>query len=160
MTEAMIKAYNAKYNGQPLSIKQWGQLLTFCMKTQPFLPFSENAFLEILQKAIDFACIYRFNPHVENRFRKELDELILRFYPNGYKGGGSLTNNQVNSIAKIKNPRYQMSVGFPRPYNPIEKVAFVKTQRACYRWLTSQNDPNCSDELIDALIKIGLMLPR
>lgn len=160
----MFRACNDRYKGQPLEDKQRWQLVHFCEKTQPFLPFAEVVFLDLLQKAIDFSCICRSNPYskeeYKSEFREKLAEFIVRFYPNGYKGGGSLTNNMLISIAKIKSPRYQMSVGFPSPYNPIEKVAFVKTQRACYKWLTSQNDPNCIDELIDALIKIGLMLPR
>lgn len=160
MTEAMFRACNDRYKGQPLEDKQRWQLVHFCEKTQPFLPFAEVVFLDLLQKAIDFSCQSRYNPRYADKFKEELQIFSTKYYPHGFKGKGSLDSEQYRTVFNIKKPRFKDRWSFPTIYNPIEKTALVKTQRACYKWLTSQNSPDCTDELIDALIKIGLMLPR
>lgn len=130
---------------EELSSKQYIQLIKLCKEFQPYMPFDEVVFLQLVS-ATRVYCDrgnYPFRDDKKARFQSLLmDDLVAKvkskYYFNGIKPNNKpLTNNFyriINSYtARVKTAT--LGINDIRMYNPIEKVLFVKLVRACRDFL-------------------------
>ncbi len=138
MNPALLIAINKKYEAEPLLCNQHYQLIVFARKTQPYLPFKEIAFIELIKICALYCNRFWWNENGPvDSLKQDLQKFKQKYYPYGFKlNNKSLDSEQYKMLYRLRNPRFKMG-GFPEPYNPMEKIAFVKIQRACYKWLTS-----------------------
>ena len=162
MNPTLIAATKKRCEASPLSGDQWCQLLSFTRRTQPYLPFKDLAFVEL----IDICALYcnrvwwNENGPVDS-LKRDLQKFKQKYYPYGFKiNNKSLDSGQYKILYRLRSPRFRMAGGFPDPYNPMEKIAFVKTQRACYRWLTSLESEQSTDEFINKLGIIAMLIRK
>lgn len=159
--DVILEQVRSQYKGQRITDKQWYQLISFCRKTQPYLPFKETAFLVLMQKTVDFCIIVPTYSGHEDRFREDLKKFMSQYYPYGYKNSNkSLSDDVYKNLLRLSTPRFQSNYGFPTPYNPIEKICFVKTQRACFKWLTGDRSDDSTQQFIECIKTISNLIRR
>ncbi len=126
---------------EELSISQYVQLLNLCKEFQPYMPFDELAFLELVSAARIYCdkSDYGYYSDKELRFQNLLiDNLIAKikskYYFNGIKSNKNELNRNHCRIINNYIPRVKtatLGINDIRTYKPIEKVLFVKLVRAC-----------------------------
>lgn len=131
-----------------LSAKQHFQLMELCKEFQPYMPFDEVVFLQLVSAARVYCdkSNYPFQNEKEERFKNLLVNDMTakvrgKYYFNGIKSNGKiLTDNQYRTIynytPRVKTPT--LGVNDMRTYKPIEKVLFMKLIRACRDFLRAK----------------------
>lgn len=131
-----------------LTIKQKVQLIHWCKEFQPYLPFDEIVFMELVSAARAYCdgSVYPFFSDKKKRFEElfigeKVSKIKSKYYFCGLKSPNkSLRRNQLimldRYIPRVKVP----SLGFNdiRTYKPIEKVLFIKIIRACRDYMRAK----------------------
>lgn len=140
---------------QYLSRKQSLQIIHICERTQTYLPFNEIVFINFLGKII-IPFVREYTAYVKNNtdvvikiLEDNIDEMIMKYYPNGFK------------VNKYRYYGYepiicQRMFRFNCDFQEIEKVVFIKTVRACRDFFYSGFKNK--EEFVDKLIKISYIL--
>ena len=129
---------------EDLSVKQFFQLLKLCREFQPYLPFDDIVFLEVVTAARGF-CDYAMYPLVrgDQRFEvilmRDINKIKGKYYFNGIKPNDkNLTARQINYLDKYI-PRVKLvTFGALDGYRPVEKVLFLKIVRACGEFMRAK----------------------
>lgn len=130
-----------------LTVKQEVQLIRLCKEFQPYLPFDEIVFMEIVSVAREYCDgnVFPFLGDKGKRFQevvgKNMSKIKSKYYFCGFKSPNKpLTTKQLimlnRYIPRVKVP----SFGFNdmRTYRPIEKVLFIKIVRACRDYMRAK----------------------
>ena len=132
-----------------LTGKQFCQLRSISEKVQPYLPFTEVAFLELIK----IASAIIFNKGFNNSHLSVRNGLVRfknKFYMNGLKiNTHCLTDEQYKYLWQFDTPRMD---AFMTKYKPIERDVFVMTFRACKRYMITGMTKESEDTLIERLI--------
>jgi len=132
-----------EFEVEPLSSKQYCQLLSLCKEFQPYTKVDEVVFLDVVFAARQFCDrrvrTYYYSSPKQERFDKLLiEELIAeikkKYYFNGIIYSGRIS--QPEKYNKIYKTRVYPIVRVPdfgiiRKYEPREKELFMKIVRAC-----------------------------
>lgn len=130
---------NIRYSSyEELSIKQWVQLLNLCKEFQPYMPFEDVVFLEVITAAREYCSygMYPYHNECSKRFEailmKNIIKIKAKYYFNGIRSNSkNLTSRQFNYMDKYI-PRVKIAAFEPLAgYKPVEKVLFLKIVRAC-----------------------------
>lgn len=137
-----------------LTGKQMGQLVNISAKAQPYLPFEEVVFVRLLKLAFKFIHGWM---NEESFFRKDLDKFNGKYYSRGFKvNNHNLTSYQLSELfTSFLRPRM---IEFMKPYQPIERDAFVMTFRACKHYMITGRTKESEDVLIERLKEIKNIL--
>lgn len=137
-----------------LTGKQMSQLADISAKTQPYLPFTEVAFVRLLKLAFTFIHSWC---NAELFFRKDLDKFNAKYYGKGFKvNTHELTSYQLSEL--FTSFHYPRMIEFMKPYQPIERDAFVMMFRACKRYMITGRTKESEDLLIERLKEIKSIL--
>lgn len=147
---------------ESLSYKQYLQLVDLCKEFQPYLPFDEVVFLELVTVARIYCDknMFPFRGNTkEERFQKILTDDYLKRIKGKYYFNGIKTNKNelsIQHLTKIRRyvPRVKMpSFGYndPRNYRPIEKILFVKIVRACRDFMRARMSKKAEQAFFDKL---------
>lgn len=133
-----------------LTGKQMAQLVSISSKVQPYLPFEEVVFARLLKLALTFIHGWM---NAESFFREDLAKFNAKYYSRGFKvNTHELTGKQINEIFKsYHSPRM---IEFMKPYQSIEREAFVMTFRACKQYMITGCTKESEDMLIERLKEI------
>nr|DAN18511.1 MAG TPA: hypothetical protein [Bacteriophage sp.] len=133
---------------EELSFKQNLQLLKLCKEFQPYMPFNEVVFLELVSVARIYCDKSNFGYYSEKEFRfqsllmKDFVTVIKnKYYFNGIKPNGRVLDNNHYRIINNYIPRVKtatLGINDIRTYKPIEKVLFMKLVRACRDFLRTK----------------------
>ena len=127
-----------------LTGKQYRQLISISEQAQPYLPFTEVAFLELMKIASAIIFNKGFN-NSDLSVRSGLVRFKSKFYFHGMKvNTRRLTDEQY---------KYLMT-----RYKPIERDVFVMTFRACKRYMITGMTKESEDTLIERLISIANLM--
>lgn len=138
-----------------LTYKQYAQLRSIAEKVQPYLPFTEVAFLELVKVASTVILNKGYN-NSELAVRSGLVRFKSKFYMNGLKiNTRYLTNEQYKYLRQFYTPRMD---AFMKPYRPIERDVFVMIFRACKRYMITGMTKESEDLLIERLISISHLM--
>lgn len=130
-----------------LTSKQEAQLMHLCEEFQPYLPFNEIVFMELVTAAREYcdSSLYPFLYDKGERFRELfINRNALRIKSKYYSFGFTASNKhkplspeQITMLYKYV-PRVQIPcLGGAQP-SPAEKVLFIKIVRACRDYLRSR----------------------
>lgn len=143
-----------------LSDKQWHQLHQLCMEFQPYMPFEEIVFMEVVRSARIFCdkSVYPFINEKQKRFNelligKQLAEVKAKFYFNGIKANKNILDPVHYMYLRNYVPRVKTSL-LPNNligYNPIEKVLFIKIIRACRDFMRSKMSKDAEQAFFEKL---------
>lgn len=143
----------------PLSDKQRWQLLAFASKTQSYLPFNEVTFLELINLTINVCCSFKYHSGIESKFRNDLALFRQKYYPHGFKVNNRFMNNsKYSTVLSLKRPRFALGLDRTFVYRPIETIAFIMAQRACYRYIISEDNEENIQRFIDKLKQIAICI--
>lgn len=147
-----------------LSYKQINQLWNIAEKAQTHLPFEEVTFLKLVElcKTFCFQSCYneKYGSGANDLFKKHLEEFKIKYYPYGVKvNKRKLSGEHVDIVMKHQSPRFIVT-NIPEPYTPIEKIAFVRTFRACRDCFYAGMTDESTDELIGRLKRIRIMINK
>lgn len=131
-----------------LTVKQEIQLIRLCKEFQPYLPFDEIVFMELVSAAREYcdSSVFPFINDKDKRFQelfigKNVSKIKSKYYFCGFKSSNKpLTTEQLimlnRYIPRVKVPNF----GFNnmRTYKPIEKVLFIKIVRACRDYMRAK----------------------
>lgn len=131
-----------------LTVKQEVQLIRLCKEFQPYLPFDEIVFMELVSAAREYCdgSVFSFFSDKDKRFQelfigKNVSKIKSKYYFCGFKSPNKpLTTKQYimlnRYIPRVKIP----SFGFNdmQTYRPIEKVLFIKIVRACRDYMRAK----------------------
>lgn len=123
---------------EDLFAKQRIQLVRLCEEFQPYMPFEDVVFLEVVAAAREF-CDHGSYPfcirygRFERLLMKKLNKIKAKYYINGIKPNNrQLTNRQFIYIHHKYIPRVRITFFEPlEGYRPVEKILFMKIVRAC-----------------------------
>lgn len=137
-----------------LTGKQMTQLANISAKTQPYLPFEEVAFARLLK--LTFVFIHSWC-NAESFFRKDLAKFNAKYYSRGFKvNTHDLTSYQLSELfTSFLRPRM---IEFMKPYQSIERDAFVMMFRACKRYMITGRTKESEDILLEKLKEIKNIL--
>ncbi len=131
-----------------ITYKQLTQLISLCREFQPFMPFEELAFLDLVSASKIFcdAGVYGAFDNKERRFKelligKYVTEIKSKYYFNGFKRNNRpLSRDQTKKIVNYSTRVRATVFGYNdmRTYKPIEDVLFVKIVRACRDFMRSK----------------------
>lgn len=137
---------------EALTINQYVQLVRTSKLVQPYLPFKEVAFLELVK--ISAKAILNASGTLQG-LGGDLSRFKRKFYPYGFKPNGRpLTEEQHKVLERYYYPRMTFTPIFT-PYNPIEREAFVMVVRACKRYMLSGMDDEAEKVLKERLSQIA-----
>ncbi|MBT9923588.1 hypothetical protein [Bacteroides uniformis] len=152
---------NTRMYFEKLNIKQQLQLIRLCEEFQPYMPFNEVVFLELVSATRVYCdrSVYPFQDDKEKRFRNILmNDLIAKvkgkYYFNGIKPNGKLLENVRYRTIHSYVPRVKtasLGINDVRTYRPIEKVLFVKLVRACRDFLRAMMSKEAEQEFFERL---------
>ena len=138
-----------------LTVKQFYQLRSISEKMQPYLPFTEVAFIELLKIASTIILNKGFN-NSDLAVRSALVRFKNKFYMYGLKiNTHDLTTEQYKYLWQFDSPRMD---AFMTKYKPIERDVFVMTFRACKRYMITGMTKESEDALIEKLISISNLM--
>lgn len=127
---------------EQLSYKQHSQFVLFCTNAQSYLPHQDKmTFMDLLEIAYNY-CLQMDWKTKRQWYKEKLEKFHTRHYPKGVKlGKGNLKDDHLKYIDSVWRPRFANNpLDACRPYREIERVAFLMTARACYKYLTNQNE--------------------
>lgn len=146
---------------EALSMKQRFQLIKLCREFQPYMPFDEVVFLELVSATRVYCdrSVYPFQNDKEKRFHNLLiNDWIAKvkgkYYFNGIKSNGKILENSHYRIINSYTPRVKTSafgINDIRTYKPIEKVLFVKLIRACRDFMRAKMSKEAEAALFEKL---------
>lgn len=129
-----------------LTSKQEAQLMHLCEEFQPYLPFNEIVFMELVTAAREYcdSSLYPFLYDKGERFRELFNRNALRIKSKYYSFGFTASNKpqplnpkQITMLYRYV-PRVQIPcLGSAQP-SPTEKVLFIKIVRACRDYLRAR----------------------
>lgn len=138
-----------------LTYKQYNQLRSISEKMQPYLPFTEIAFIELVKVASAIIFNKGFNNSVTT-VETGLVRFKQKFYINGLKiNTRPLTGEQYKSLRQFDSPRMD---AFMTKYKPIERDVFVMTFRACKRYMITGMTKESEETLIERLLSISNLM--
>lgn len=138
-----------------LTCKQYRQLISISEQAQPYLPFTEVAFLELMKIASAIIFNKGFN-NSDLSVRSGLVRFKSKFYFHGMKvNTRRLTDEQYKYLWQFYAPRM---AAFMTRYKPIERDVFVMTFRACKRYMITGMTKESEDTLIERLISIANLM--
>ena len=138
-----------------LTVKQFCQLRSISEKVQPYLPFTEVAFLELVKIASLIIFNKGFNDS-DLSVRSGLVGFKNKFYMNGLKmNTRCLTDRQYKYLWQFSTPRMKDSM---TEYKPIERDVFVMTFRACKRYMITGMTKESEETLIERLLSIANLM--
>lgn len=138
-----------------LTGKQFYQLRDISEKMQPYLPFTEVVFLELVKIASTIIFNKGFN-NSDLSVRSGLVRFKSKFYIHGMKvNTHRLTDEQYKYLWQFYTPRMD---AFMTRYKPIERDVFVMTFRACKRYMITGMTKESEDMLIERLISISNLM--
>lgn len=147
------------YQAEELSAKQYYQFVRFARETQPYLPFKEVAFIKLTSIAAAFCTVVSQTGGTENetaRTKELLQTFKNKYYHYGFKiNDGLLTKDQYQALLPFRYPRFHRPCEGVLPYDPIEKIAFIRLWRSCY-WYLRNNEQ--LDFFIEELRDISNMI--
>ncbi|MDH6535752.1 hypothetical protein D0T51_11600 [Parabacteroides sp. 52] len=143
----------ANYTPEALSYKQYDQLINEARRVQSVLPYEEVTLLEFIKIAIEAADL----PYGMEGFKGKLDVFKKKYYPYGVKRNKKLSAANWVTLRRCGSPRYYID-SFPRPYNPVEKIAFVKTIRAYRDYFDAQMTEQAFGKLFEEIGDIRILL--
>lgn len=144
-----------------LTVKQEVQLIRLCEEFQPYLPFDEIVFMELVSAAREYCdgSVFSFFSDKNRRFQelfigKNVSKIKGKYYFCGFKSPNKpLTTKQLimlnRYIPRVKVP----SFGFNdmRTYRPIEKVLFIKIVRACRDYMRAKMSKEAEEVFFEKL---------
>lgn len=143
-------------NIQTLSAKQFFQLLRTAQSIQPYLPFKEIAFIELL-KIASYTIQNVRRVDMDDIFSCQLEQFKRKFY--GIHGltirRKRLSDAQNMELNDYYRPRMAAAFDY---YRPIERIAFVMTVRACKRYMIKGMTNEAEDVLLNKLLAIADMM--
>lgn len=138
-----------------LTSKQFCQLRSTSEKVQPYLPFTEVSFLELIKIASAMILNKGFN-NSDRSVRSGLVRFKSKFYMNGLKiNTHNLTDEQYKNLWQFYSPRMNE---FMIEYKPIERDVFVMTFRACKRYMITGMTQESENTLIERLFSISNLM--
>ena len=142
---------------EDLSVKQFFQLLKLCREFQPYLPFDDIVFLEVVGAAREFCSygmypFYSGNQRFEMILMKNINKIKAKYYFNGIKPNDkNLTISQINYLDKYI-PRVKLvTFGALDGYRPVEKVLFLKIVRACGEFMRAKMSKDAEQAFYEKL---------
>lgn len=139
-----------------LTEKQYNQLISISAKVQPYLPFTEVAFAELVK----IASAIIFNKGYNNSIgtvTKGLMRFKSKFYTNGIKiNTHDLSEGQYTTIFQLFY--YPRMDAYMTKYKPIERDVFVMVFRACKRYIITGMTKESEDTLIEKLLLISNLM--
>lgn len=143
-----------------ISHKQFVQLICFITRTQSFIIPDGLPLLEIMKRCANYCLQMRINKvDCSEPLFKDIDRIIKRYYPFGFKENrnAKLNRTQWETIAGIsRNPRFTTNI-FPSETKSVEKILFIRTLRACNKFLRSKHTECDKSELIESLEQIRIL---
>ena len=144
----MVTINNTIMEYERLTVKQEVQIIRLCKEFQPYLPFDEIVFMELVSAAREYCdgSVFPFFSDKDKRFQelfigKNVSKIKSKYYFCGFKSPNKpLTTKQYIMLNKYI-PRVKIpSFGFNdmRTYRPIEKVLFIKIIRACRDYMRAK----------------------
>ena len=127
-----------------LTSKQEAQLMRLCEEFQPYLPFNEIVFMELVTAAREYcdSSLYPFLQDKSKRFQelfinRNVSRIKSKYYSFGFTAPNQprpLSPKQITMLYKYV-PRVRIPcLGGAQP-SPAEKVLFIKIVRACRDYL-------------------------
>ena len=143
-----------------LTVKQEVQLIRLCKEFQPYLPFDEIVFMELVSAAREY-CDGSMFPFLGDKGKrsqevvgKSVSKIKGKYYYCGFKSPNKpLSATQLVMLHRYV-PRVKMpSLGFNdmRTYRPIEKVLFVKIVRACRDYMRAKMSKEAEESFFEKL---------
>jgi hypothetical protein len=141
---------------QYLTGKQFFQLHSIARETQSFLPHDEVSIIEMIK----IAGLYCTSLNRDTKWLKEKIEMLKsKHYLNGFKSNKSfLPDNHFRKVMECSKPRFVAGLGAYKPAREIEKVAFVKSLRACRDYIRSNFTENAFSVFVERLDNIRLIV--
>lgn len=144
-----------------LTVKQEVQLIRLCKEFQPYLPFDEIVFMELVSAAREYCdgSVFPFFSDKNRRFQelfigKNVSKIKSKYYYCGFKSPNKpLLATQLvmlhRYVPRVKVP----SLGFNdmRTYRPIEKVLFIKIVRACRDYMRAKMSKDAEASFFERL---------
>jgi hypothetical protein len=145
-----------------LSDKQYIQLLNLVCRTQSYLPFPESQLVTLVEGSSKFCLRFECTSIDWNkRFKEGLEGFKRKYYLDGFKENKGLFGYQrsgaIKEFLKQNNIRFLFHWK-TTPYQPIERVALIKTVRACRDYIYSGMTDEGADKLIENLNDIRHMV--
>lgn len=130
-----------------LTSKQEAQLMHLCEEFQPYLPFNEIVFMELVTAAREYcdSSLYPFLHNKSKRFQelfinRNVSRIKSKYYSFGFTASNKpkpLNTKQITMLYRYV-PRVQIPcLGGAQP-SPVEKVLFIKIVRACRDYLRAR----------------------
>lgn len=139
-----------------LTDKQYSQLISISEKVQPYLPFTEVAFAELVKLASAIIFNKGYNNSIDT-VAKGLVRFKSKFYMNGLKiNTHDLSKEQYAILFQLFY--YPRMDAFMTKYKPIERDVFVMLFRACKRYIITGMTKESEDVLIERLISISHLM--
>lgn len=136
-----------------LTGKQYKQLERISEKVQPYLPFTEVVFIELINISRRFVLGKGHNDHI---LKNDLERFKSKYYARGFKiNTHKLTPDQYDKVYKCNYIRMKE---FARPYEPIERDIIVMLFRTCKRYVLTGMTKESEEELIVKLQVIANIL--
>lgn len=146
---------------EQLNDKQQIQLLKLCEEFQPYMPFDEVVFLELISAARIYCDrkYYPFQDNKEKRFQNLLMNNLVtkikgKYYFNGIKSNSKILSHNHCRIIYSYTPRVKtptLGINDIRTYEPIEKILFMKLVRACRDFLRSKMSKEAESTFFEKL---------
>lgn len=130
-----------------LTVKQEVQLIRLCKEFQPYLPFDEIVFMELVSAAREYCdgSVFPFFSDKGKRFQEIVGKSVSKIKGKYYFCGFKSSNKPLSATQLVMLHRYVPRVKMPslgfndmRTYRPIEKVLFVKIVRACRDYMRAK----------------------
>ena len=144
-----------------LTAKQEGQLIHLCEEFQPYLPFNEIVFMELVFTAREYcdSSVYPFFNDKNKRFQelflgKNVAKIKGKYYFCGFKSPHKPLSAKQLMMLHAYIPRVKIpSFGFNdiRNYRPIEIVLFIKIVRACRDYMRARMDKKAEAAFFEKL---------
>lgn len=144
-----------------LSYKQSIQFFNFTQRTASHIHRDKSPLIELM----NLACVYctRIRLMDDTKYRQSLEVELYNFgakyYPFGFKPNRNNIEYNISVMStmnKVRNSYPRFTAGFtPRDYKPIEKIAFIMSLRACYKYITGEIS---RDKFIDKLDGIRVII--
>ena len=143
-----------------LTTKQEAQLMRLCEEFQPYLPFNEIVFMELVTAAREYcdSSLYPFLHDKSKRFQelfinRNVSRIKSKYYSFGFTAPNKPKHLSPKQITILY--RYVPCVRIPclcsvQP-NPLEKVLFIRIVRACRDYLRSRMSKEAESILFQRL---------
>lgn len=139
-----------------LSDKQRWQFVNRSAATLSHIHSEEVPLVKLIEKAHEYCIKTRLGE--DYMYKKSFAEKLIlfnaKYFPFGVKPNeGNLDLYMYRKVKRLASPRFTPHAF--STYKPVEKIAFVMCQRACYKYLTKKID---TETFIEKLEQIRLII--